>query len=164
MKSRGSKIKLFGWLTRGALAIGVTLSLIASPQAWAGTACLCESQFGRQHSRCQEAHHRDTTVKMQGENTASEPSSSCSCEPSTQATGVAQVPFQSSPGTVCCALKPQSEPPASFVQMPSQVGAAPVQSADCLLWPTASGPAHTFNLIRRYSKRPLYLAFSCLLI
>jgi hypothetical protein len=165
MESRDSKIKFFSWTRRGALASGIALMLIASPQAWAGIACLCETQIECEESCCQTAHrtHRpDATAEMEGEHTASE--TSTSCETAIQATGVAQAPFQSPPVTVCCVLQPQSDPPASFAPPPPQVDAAPVQFADGLLWSTSPGPEHTFNPTCRCSKRPLYLAFSSLLI
>jgi hypothetical protein len=162
MKSRDAKIEFFSRARQWTLATGIALMLVASPQAWAGIACLCEPQLGRKHSCCQTAHRSSATAEMEGEHTASE--TSTSCETAMQATGVAQAPVQSPPVTVCCVLRPQSEPPASFVPTPPQVDAAPVQSADDLLWSAASGPAHTYNPICRCSKRPLYLSFSCLLI
>jgi hypothetical protein len=162
MKSRSVKIEFFSWTRRWALASGITLMLVFSPQAWAGVACLCEPLIGRQEAYCQKAHRPDTAAEMQGENTASE--TSTSCETSMQAPGSNRLSFQSPPVTVCCVEQPQSEPPTRFVPAAPQVGAEPVQSADDLLWSTSPGPAHTFNHICRCSKRPLYLAFSCLLI
>lgn len=162
MKSRDAKIKNFSRARRWTLVTGIAFMLVASPQAWAGIACLCELQFGRQHSCCQTAHRSNTTAETHGENTASE--SSTSFETARQATGVAQAPFQSPAVTVCCLLQPQSEPPASFVPAPPQVDAEPAQSAGSLLWSAASGPAHTYYPTCRRSKRPLYLVFSCLLI
>jgi hypothetical protein len=162
MKSRSAKIKFFSWARRWALASGITLALVASPQAWAGIARFCEPQIECEEACCRKAHSSDTTEEMQGENTATE--TSASCETSMQAPGVARLSFQSPPVTVCCVEQQQGAPPVSFVPAPPQIGAEPVQFAGGLLWSTASGPAHTFNPICRYSKRPLYLAFSRLLI
>src|SRR5215813_1801379 len=162
MKSRGAKIKFFGWIRRLTLAIVIALLLAASPQVWAGIACLCEPQLELEESCCQKAHRSNTTAEMQGENTASE--TSTSCETSMQASGGAQLSFQSPPVTVCCVEQSQSEPPTRFVAPAPQVGSELTRFADGLLWSTALAPARTFNPICKCSKRPLYLAFSCLLI
>lgn len=162
MKSRGAKIKLLGRIMRRALAIGVALPLIASPQAWAGIACLCEPQIKCEGPCCQEAHRSDTNAVMEGKNTDSE--TPTSCDTSMQATGGAQSSVQLPPVTVCCVLQPQGAPPTRLVPAPPQIGAAPVQFADSLIWSTSPGAAHTFNPICSCSIRPLYLAFSCLLI
>jgi hypothetical protein len=157
MKSRDAKIKFFSWTRRWALALGIALMLVASPQVWAGVACLCDPQLGRQDS-CQTAHRSDAAAEMQGESSASE--TSTPCESDMQATCA----FQSPSVTMCCIRRPQSKPAARFVPAAPQVDTAPVRSADSLPWPTRSGTAHTFNLTCKRSKRPLYLAFSCLLI
>jgi hypothetical protein len=162
MKSRSAKIEIFGWAKQWALAIGIAFLLVASPQASAVVACLCEPQLECEESCCQKAHRSDTTAEMQGESPSSE--TSTSCETSMQATGGAQSSFQSPPATVCCVEQPQSEPPTRFVSLAPQLGSGLTQFADILLWSTKPGPAHTFNPICRCSRRPLYLAFSRLLI
>jgi hypothetical protein len=162
MKSRGAKIKFFSRARRWALASGITLMLVASPQTWADVVCLYEPLIECEESCCRKAHHSDTTAEIQGENTASE--TSTSCETSMQALYGDRLSFQSPSVTVCRVEQPQSEPPPRFVPAPPQVGAEPAQFADGLFWFTSPGPAHTFNPICRCSKRPLYLAFSCLLI
>lgn len=162
MQSRGAKIKVFSWARQWALATGIMLLLIASPQVWAGIACLCDFQLECEDSYCQTVHRSDANPEMQGESSPSE--TSTSCENTKQATTAAQVIFQSPPLTACCVTQPQSELPARFVPAAPQVGTVPAQSADCLHWSTASAPAHIFNPLCRSSKHPFYLAFSCLLI
>jgi hypothetical protein len=162
MKSRGAKIKIFSWARQWALGMGIVLVLVASPQVWAGISCLCEPQLGCEDSCSLTAHHSDATAEMQGESYTSE--TSTSCETATQAPGLTQMSFQSPPVGVCCVLQPQSEQPARYVLVQKQVYAVPAQSADSFHWSTTSALVPTFNPICRCSKRPLYLAFSCLLI
>lgn len=162
MKSRSAKINILICARQCAMAAGLALMLMASPQVWAGVACFCEPQMECEDHCCQTAHHSETVVEMQSVSSTLE--TSTSCETATDARGVAQVRFQSPPVSGRCVMQPLSEPPARYVYAQLQVHAAITQPPDDLRWFLKPAFAHTFNHTCWCSKRPLYLAFSRLLI
>jgi hypothetical protein len=162
MKSRGVKIKISRRARQWALTTGIAFMLIASPQVWTGIACLCAPQLGCEDSFGLTAHHSDATAEMQSK--SSTPETAISCETTAQEPGVAQRSFQSRPVEVCCVPQPQREPPARYVSAQTRVYALSAPSAEGLLWFTTPASVSDFYPTYRSSERPLYLAFSCLLI
>ncbi len=162
MRSRSKIINIFGRVRHWVLTVGIVLTLVVSPQVWASIAYFCEPQHECEGSGCQTANHHDAIAEMQ--DGTSRLDTSTSCDTSTQATVVVKAPCLSPEMEVCCILQPQSVPTARIVSARNHIHAVTAKSADGIHWFAAPVSTPTVNLTCPRSQRPLYLAFSCLLI
>ncbi len=153
------------------LSRAMVLLLLLTHQSWAGSVCLCSPQVTSQSAGCQATQHSISTSKPE-EHSESFSSSHCAKEEdgavaslSEQETAITDSRSSQPTEQVvsCCRAPALHEAEAAYVSSPNQAPAINILPSIYLSNQTNQAPA-AFTIHHRHHTRPLYLAFSCLLI